>query len=54
MAPVTERGTSISLFLVNGAPDGVWLIEKSLWTGFAPMAPRWRYPELRDRPDVVS
>lgn len=53
MAPVTARGTSISLFLVNGTPDGLWLIEKSLWTGVALMAPRSRYSELRDRPEMT-
>lgn len=53
MAAMTVRGTSISLFLVNGTPDGLWLIEKSLWTGVALMAPRSRYSELRDRPEMT-
>lgn len=48
-----QRGTSISLFLVDGTPDGLWLVEKSLWTGVALMAPRSRYSELRDRPEMT-
>ncbi len=53
MAAMTVRGTSISLFLVDGTSDGVWLVEKSLWTGVALMAPRSRYSELRDRPEMT-
>ncbi len=43
--------TSIRIFLANGA-DGVWVVEKSNWTGKALMAPRTRYKELRARPDL--
>lgn len=42
-------GTSIRIFLANGQADGVWVVEKSNWTGKALMAPRTRYKELRDR-----
>ncbi len=45
-------GTSIRIFLANGAADGVWVVEKSNWTGKALMAPRTRYKELRARPDL--
>ncbi len=45
-------GTSIRIFLANGAADGVWVVEKSNWTGKALMAPRTRYKELRSRPDL--
>lgn len=45
-------GTSIRIFLANGGADGVWVVEKSNWTGKALMAPRTRYKELRSRPDL--
>ena len=46
------RGTSIRIFLADGQADGVWVVEKSNWTGKALMAPRTRYRNLRDRPDL--
>ena len=36
-------GTSIRIFLADGEADGVWVVEKSNWTGKALMAPRTRY-----------
>lgn len=45
-------GTSIRIFLANGGADGVWVVEKSNWSGKALMAPRTRYKELRARPDL--
>lgn len=45
-------GTSIRIFLANGGSDGVWVVEKSNWTGTALMAPRTRYKALRSRPDL--
>ncbi len=45
-------GTSIRIFLANGEADGVWVVEKSNWTGKALMAPRTRYKELRSRADL--
>ena len=45
-------GTSIRIFLANGGADGVWVVEKSNWTGKALMAPRTRYKELRARKDL--
>ena len=43
------RGTSIRIFLADGQADGVWVVEKSNWTGKALMAPRTRYGHLRAR-----
>jgi len=40
-------GTSITVFLPDGNPDGVRLIFKSHWTGIAVASPRSRYPEVR-------
>ncbi len=45
-------GTSIRIFLAGGGADGVWVVEKSNWTGKALMAPRTRYRDLRSRPDL--
>lgn len=45
-------GTSIRIFLADGEADGVWVVEKSNWTGKALMAPRTRYRDLRSRPDL--
>lgn len=45
-------GTSIRLFLVDGTPDGLWVVEKSNWTGLALMAARSRYADLRMRPEM--
>ena len=45
-------GTSIRIYLANGGADGVWVVEKSNWTGKALMAPRTRYKELRSRTDL--
>ena len=51
---MTIRGTSIRLFLADGTPDGVWVVEKSNWTGLALMAPRSRYAELRGRDELTG
>ncbi len=45
-------GTSIRLFLAEGTPDGLWVVEKSNWTGVALMAPRSRYATLRSRSEL--
>jgi hypothetical protein len=47
-------GTSIRLFLADGTPDGLWVVEKSNWTGLALMAPRSRYSALRTRSEVTG
>ncbi|QYG93439.1 GIY-YIG nuclease family protein [Iamia sp. SCSIO 61187] len=54
--PVTDAdaplGASIRIFLAGGIADGVWVVEKSNWTGKALMAPRTRYRDLRSRSDL--
>lgn len=52
MEPLKPRGTSIRIFLADGQADGVWVVEKSNWTGKALMAPRTRYRNLRARQDL--
>lgn len=44
-----RRGTSVRLFLVDGTPDGLRLVEKSNWTGLASMCSRAQYPDVRSR-----
>jgi Domain of unknown function (DUF4357) len=44
--------TSIRLFLAEGTPDGLWVVEKSNWTGVALMAPRTGYSTLRARHEL--
>lgn len=45
-------GASIRIYLADGTADGVWVVEKSNWTGKALAAPRSRYDELSARPDL--
>ncbi len=45
-------GASIRIFLADGEADGVWVVEKTNWTGKALMAPRTRYKDLRARVDL--
>lgn len=45
-------GTSIRIFLADGTPDGLRLVEKSNWTGLALVAPRALYPKIRTRPEL--
>ena len=44
-------GASIRIFLADGSANGVWVAEKSNWTGKALMAPRTRFRDLRSRSD---
>ena len=44
--------TSIRLFLAEGTPDGLWVVEKSNWTGVALLAPRTGYKTLRARHEL--
>ena len=54
VAVVNAHPTSIRIFLAEGLPDGVWLVEKSNWTGMALASPRNRYSELRKRPELAG
>ncbi len=40
-------GTSITVFLPDGDPDGLRLVYKSHWTGIALASTRSRYPDVR-------
>jgi hypothetical protein len=46
-------GTSITVFLPDGSPEGIRLVYKSHWTGICLACPRSRYVEARiDRPEL--
>lgn len=44
-----RRGVSIRMFLADGTPEGLRLVEKSNWNGLAVMCSRAQYPEARGR-----
>lgn len=49
-----KLGTSIRIFLVDGTPDGLRLVEKSNWTGQAIVCSRAQYPAIRNRPEFQN
>lgn len=49
-----QLGASIRIFLASGEADGVWVVEKSNWTGKALTAPRTRFRDLRSRSDLTG
>ena len=44
-----NRGATIRIFLADGSPEGLRLVEKSNWTGHALVCPRARYAEIKVR-----
>lgn len=42
---------SLRIFVADGDPDGLRLVERSNWTGKAVMFPRALYPDIRSRPE---
>ena len=49
----TRRGFSVRVFLPDGDPDGVKIVEKSNWTGCGLVVPRALYSEARSRPELA-
>jgi hypothetical protein len=49
MPAPAPRGFSIRIFLADGMPDGLRVVEKSNWTGSAVVCPRSRFPEAKSR-----
>ena len=45
----TRRGATICIFLADGSPEGLRLVEKSNWTGHALVCPRARFAEIKSR-----
>lgn len=46
------RGVSIRVFLADGDPNGLRIVEKSNWTGLVLVASRADVPRLRDRDET--
>jgi hypothetical protein len=44
-----KRGASIRIFLADGTPQGLRLVEKSNWTGHAVVCPRARFADVKSR-----
>ena len=45
-------GKSVRIFLAEGTADGLWIAEKSNWTGIALAIPRPAYRRMRERPEL--
>lgn len=48
-----RRGVSVRIFLADGTPDGLRIVEKSNWTGRAIMCSRAQYSSLRERDEFT-
>lgn len=48
-APARRRGFSVRVFLPDGDPDGIKVVEKSNWTGSGLVVPRALFAEARKR-----
>jgi hypothetical protein len=46
-----RRGFSIRIFLPDGIPDGLRIVEKSNWTGRGVVCPRSQFPSAKSRPE---
>jgi hypothetical protein len=51
MTTPTRRGFSIRIFLPDGTPDGLRIVEKSNWTGRGVVCPRSQFREAKARPE---
>lgn len=49
MSTPTRRGFSLRLFLPDGIPDGLKIVEKSNWIGRAVVCPRSRFKDAKSR-----
>jgi Domain of unknown function (DUF4357) len=47
-----RRGFSVKVFLPDGDPDGVKVVEKSNWTGCGLVVPRALFGEAKHRPEL--
>lgn len=47
-------GFSIRIFLPDGSPDGLRIIEKSNWSGRGVVCPRPLFPKAKSRPEFVK
>lgn len=47
----TQHPFSLRIFVADGDPDGLRLVERSNWIGKGVMFPRALYPQVRNRPE---
>jgi hypothetical protein len=52
MRSSARRGFSVHVFLPDGDPDGIKVVEKTNWSGCGLVIPRPLYSEARSRPDL--
>lgn len=52
MTTSTRRGFSVRIFLPDGDPDGIKVIEKSNWIGAGLVVPRALFGEAKARPEM--
>jgi len=50
--PTGSLGFSLRMFIPDGDPDGLKLVEKSNWSGCGLVIPRSIFPEARKRPEL--
>ncbi|MFO0881582.1 MAG: GIY-YIG nuclease family protein [Gemmataceae bacterium] len=48
---LARRGFSIRVYLADGLPDGLRIVDTFNWTGKAIVSPRSRFPEAKSRPE---
>jgi hypothetical protein len=51
MASSQQRGFTLTIFLPDGVPDGLRIVEKSNWTGRGVVCPRPVFPQAKSRND---
>lgn len=51
MTAPARRGFSLRIFLPDGSPDGLRIVEKSNWTGRGVVCPRPRFKDAKGRPE---
>lgn len=47
-------GASVQIFLPSGSTDGIWVIQKSNWTGIGLVIPRSHFSEGRQREELAG
>jgi hypothetical protein len=52
--PLRRRGFSVKVFLPDGDPDGIKVVEKSNWTGCGLVVPRALFGDAKSRPELAE
>ncbi len=51
--PTSNHGFSVRIFLPDGDPDGIKVVEKSNWTGCGLVVPRALFADAKSRPELA-